>query len=135
MLISMVLRIVVLFRDAGMCHDDRLRKVDVVTALDTALETAPQRFDEDDGRPPATEVLFPEARARQRHRLSWIGGGALLLVVSLVTALVATNPTHRNALATSTTPTRLAPTCAAPSLRTSFDGIDSGLAGSILIGF
>ena len=104
----------------------------------TILETAPQigPLDSDGGQRSTTQVLSPEARERHRNRLTWIGGAALLLVVSLVAAVVATGEAlHKNAQVTSTTPAQFTPMCPPSSLRTSFDLVNSGLAGSILIGF
>jgi hypothetical protein len=100
----------------------------------TTLETKPGQIGPDDGKEPITQVLFPEARERHRLRLTWLGSGALLLVAGLVTALVVTNASPKRTSAASITPTQSAPICSASDLRTSFDGVDSALAGSILIG-
>ena len=84
--------------------------------------------------PVATQVLFPEARARHRHRLLWIGAGILLVVLASVAALVASGRLHRSS-APATTPKQFASTCRSSALLASFDGVDSGLAGSFLVGF
>jgi hypothetical protein len=102
----------------------------------TTLETKQsQRIRPDDGRPPTTRVLFPEAHERHHRRLTWVGGGALVVVAGLVTALVITSALRESTRPPSTSPARFAPLCSASNLHTSFDGVDSGLAGSILLGF
>ncbi len=89
--------------------------------------------------PEPTEVLIEEARRRgRRHRLT---GGIVTLILagSLITAVTVSLPRsnvpRRSGPVHSQTPRGAVASCLIPDLRASFDGIDSGLAGSGLIGF
>jgi len=89
-----------------------------------------------EGAPPVIEVLFEEARQRRQRRLAWIGGGAAVaLLVGVAAGALRYEQRVVSTPASRPPAQRAAASCPPSSLRAGFDGAESGLAGSVAIGF
>lgn len=87
--------------------------------------------------PAPTEVLIKEARRRgRRHHLAGITALVLVgsLTATIVVAIAATDVPTTSVASSPTRPLDAVATCPTSSLRASFDGVNSGLAGSMLTG-